>query len=376
LLWITPAPRLYNLIEIEPALCRAKVHTRGRARRGGVFSGHAIWPGGERNTFRAWYEVDLGDHGWSSSRASGHVLAPGSAGAKREEGGDDRRRERAVQVEAAVAGLLLRRPKVAAALARKLKITAAEDTLARAVAKALVHERPAREVALAANHVDAELARTGADRADRAAIRDLLFQILPLVADWRVLVDQWLCGAAREGAIELPLASATIAEIVVAGIDERICKFAECNGREMPVGAAAIRAPAAARAPLFDVDGAILVEAVVKHVAEATRIEQLSSYDKTKGEVEGHLRYHAAEAPDEDRLPYYLLFEEDALGQGEAAQSRWVLARSRIPAELPSLRLVRLEGGAPAEERILAEHIRAILNTWGIPRLCRGTPRV
>lgn len=67
-------PALYNLLELDPSLRRATVHTRGRSKRGGAFSGYPIWPGADRHSKRTFYELDLGDHGWPNEGASG---APG-----------------------------------------------------------------------------------------------------------------------------------------------------------------------------------------------------------------------------------------------------------------------------------------------------------
>lgn len=271
-------------------------------------------------------------------------------------------------LKADVAAILQRSPQVAARLAAELD--APEGASPSALAAFLLDRPTANDLAAALNQIDADLegacdsdaqaTYNGAERArDFQAIRELLFLLLPFVIDWRDLLEAYLQTSAPGGvapAVELRYASATVAELVVAGIDQRAARFQTSSG--MPLGAAAIHIPAAARAPFFDVDGQLLVTAIVKHIAARKGIEA-SSDDALCQEVEGHLRYVAHKAPRRDRLPYYLLFEEAALGP-----SAWTLARSRVGAVLPCLRLVRLDDRAAsrADERVLAESIKALLD--------------
>lgn len=64
--------------------------------------------------------------------------------------------------------------------------------------------------------------------------------------------------------------------------------------------------------------------------------------------MRGRLRRDAEDVPAVDRLPYYMVFESGVFGA--ATESTWTLVRDRIGSALPSLRLVRLTGGADDPE--------------------------
>lgn len=259
------------------------------------------------------------------------------------------------------ASLLEKRPHVVAALLRGLQITARPGVGAQAVASEFVHSRLAIDVAKVLNHVDAELAKSAADVEDRLVVRSLLWQILPFAIDWRQLVAQCLSTlSGGRNCVELPLLSATVAEVVVAGIDDRCCKFAPPAVGAMPVGAALVRLPAAAQTALFDRDGSRLAQLIVQQLSAEAHVEAYARYDDMRDAVEGTLRYHAREAPDDEILPYYLLFVDADLGGKESEHDLWALARSVIGEELPSLKLVRLTGGLLKEETVIAKHLEAI----------------
>ena len=129
----------------------------------------------------------------------------------------------------------------------------------------------------------------------------------------------------------------------------------------MPVGAALVRMPAAAQSALFDIDGSRLAKLVVQQLAAEVHIEaSYTRYPDMRDAVESTLCYHAHEAPEDEILPYYLLFVDADLGGKEGEHDLWVLARTALGRELPSLRLVRLTGGSLAEETLLARHVEAI----------------
>ncbi len=275
---------------------------------------------------------------------------------------DERLARSVMRVLDGVACLLEKRPLVLAALTRRLPGITAQDAGARTVAGELVRSRRATDVAKILNHVDAELAKNDADIEDRRVVRSLLWQILPFAIDWRQLVVMGLStlvGAQRF--LELPLRSETVAEIVLAGIDDRFCRFATPTAGAMPVGAALVRMPAAAQSPLFDLDGSRLAQLVVQQLAAEVHIESsYARYADMRDAVEGMLRYHAQEAPEDEILPYYLLFVDADLGSKEGERDLWALARTALGRELPSLRLVRLTGGSLMEETLLAKHVEAI----------------
>lgn len=276
---------------------------------------------------------------------------------------DERYDARVARIIDGVAATLEKRLRIAAALAQKLQVSAAPGEVARVVATEIVSVRKAGETARALNDIDSKLAKDTADLEDRLAVRTILWQLLPFVVDWRQLVVTGrVTLAGGPNAIDLPLRTGTVAEIVLAGINEQCCKFAPLAAAGMPVGAALVRLPAAAQTALFDVDGTRLAQLIVQQLAAEVGIEaQYTRYPDMRDAVEGTLRYHAREAPDDEILPYYLLFVDADLGEKEGAHDLWALARTVIGRELPSLRLVRLTGGALQDEMVLAKHIEAIM---------------
>lgn len=272
-----------------------------------------------------------------------------------------------------VADLLKKAPRVVRSLAQRLNIQDSRGDVTRTLATELVNARKAMDVAKALNHLDAELKKQDAERNDREVVRSLLWQILPFAIDFRrlILVGREILGGGLS-ALDLPLRSETVAEVVLAGIDDRCCRFAPI-GSGMPIGAARVPLPAAVHAPLF-IDEERLSKLVVQQLAADMGLTSAYSRDADlRAVVEGTLRYHAKEAPDDEILPYYLLFTEAPFNSGEPARAHeidgerdlWALARSALGRDLPSLRLVRLTGGALDEETLLARHIEHI---------CRRTP--
>lgn len=296
-------------------------------------------------------------------RARTEVDPPELGGAAVRRLEDERYDARVARIIDGVAATLEKRSRIAAALAQKLQLSAVPGEVARIVATEMVRVRKAGETARALNDVDSKLANDAADLEDRRAVRTILWQILPFVIDWRQLVVTGrVTLASGTNAIDLPLRTGTVAEIVLAGINEQCCKFAPLANAGMPVGAALVRLPAAAQTALFDVDGTRLAQLIVQQLAAEVSIEaQYTRYPDMRDAVEGTLRYHAREAPEDEILPYYLLFVDADLGEKEGAHDLWALARTVIGRELPSLRLVRLTGGALQDEMVLAKHIEAIM---------------
>lgn len=247
-------------------------------------------------------------------------------------------------------------------LASRLELTYPPGEGARTVASTLVQGRKAMDIAKMLNHLDAELLKGNASKEMRGALRTVLWQMLPLAIDWQALVRSGVATfTARRNAIELPLRSETIAEIVLAGIDDRCCRFDPPAEGHMPVGATVVRIPAMAQSALLDRDGSRLAQLIVKQLAAEMDLESHGArYPELREEVDAVLQYHAVEAPDDERLPYYLLFLEADLQGKEIEHDLWTLARSKLSEELPHLRLVRLTGGQAGQEIILAKHIDAI----------------
>lgn len=307
--------------------------------------------------------------GWNGERLSSTPVAtflhhPGFREALGLRPEDERLAGSVARVVDGVAGSLERRSQIAAALAQKLKVKSVPGAIAQDVAFEIVSSRSAKDVAMALNHVDAALAKNNADAEDRRAVRSLLWQILPFAVDWRQLVVLGRSTfAGGQGFIELPLRSETVAEIVLAGIDDRCCRFAPPSAGGMPVGAALVRLPAAAQTALFDIDGTRLAELVVRQLAAEAHVETTyARYPDLRAAVEGTLQYYAREAPEDELLPYYLLFVDADLAGNADDPDLWALARTALGSELPSLRLVRLTGGSIelTHETVLAKHIDAI----------------
>ncbi|MCK6685635.1 MAG: serine protease [Thermoanaerobaculia bacterium] len=267
----------------------------------------------------------------------------------------DRMEVRLVRLTSELAQSFSHRALVTAAIARHI----GEDCCdLPAFAERLIRGRRAADLARALNCVDSDFFRENHEIEDRRMVRTLLWRFLPLAIDWRQLVvDGRLRIASGSNQIELPLSSETIAEIVLAGIDDRLCCFRLADAGDLPVGAALIRLPAAAHAPVFDLDGTRLARLVVEQIAAAKGINA-HPYDKKLDRVRAALQYAASSAPDAERLPYYLLFEREG---DAAAEGLWSLARASLTSELPSLRLVRITGGnSRADEYGLGEIIKAI----------------
>ncbi|HMY15847.1 MAG TPA: serine protease [Polyangium sp.] len=261
-----------------------------------------------------------------------------------------------------VTAMLADAPDLVVALGKRLKLSLAPGQGAHDVARTLVRQRKAVEIAGVFNQVDADLAKTRPAGQDRIIACKILWRILPLATDWQSLVTAALRdfpdrSTATTNFVELPLRTETIAEIVMAGIDDRSCQYALPGPGKMPLGAAVVRIPAAARAALIDVDGSRLAECVVQDLATKFMVDHYKNYSDLREAVEGLLQYHAQFAPEDELLPYYLLFvQEDGTDD-----HLYALARSKLSAELPSLRLVRLTGTNVLHETILAKHIDAIL---------------
>lgn len=228
----------------------------------------------------------------------------------------------------------------------------------------LVRSRGAKDVSVALNRVDALLISRGAADTDRYALLALLWEVLPLAIDLRRLVFSAAEPSSRD--IELPLTSRTMAEIVIAGIDNRRCCFAPPKGKELPVGVALVQVPAAAYAPLLDVGGAVFAESVVRTLAAQIKRSEFTTFADQRAAVESRLKYEVFDAPAEERLPYYFLFDENAVsgclqpGPSARTPSLWNVVRTSLNNALPTLRLVRPTGGVLEEELRVAECIGAI----------------
>lgn len=247
-------------------------------------------------------------------------------------------------------------------LARKLDVAYAPGQGAPVLASTLLRERQAALVVQQLNYLDADLVQENAPSSLRAALRTLLWQVLPLASDWRQLVRMGLASFSRSrNAVDLPLRSETIAEIILAGIDDRYCNFAPVTSQELPIGATVVRIPTLAKSALLDRDGSRLAQLIVKELATVVNMKTHEvPYEDLRTDVDALLEYHTLEAPPHERLPYYLLFVADELRGTNPEQDLWTISREAVGSALPCLRLVRLTGSANKEHTKLAKHIDAI----------------
>lgn len=265
-----------------------------------------------------------------------------------------------------------KRPKalrdLAEVLASKLSISLQSENLPRSVARALL-DLKARDVAMTLADLDGTLT----DGDARGVVRALLEKILPLAVDGREFVvltrDRFDGGA---NAVELPLRLETLAEIILAGADNRGCRFVA--GGAYPQGAGRVALPPEMFAPFFHDDAHKLVDAVVEHLcreddkgdhewAELGKRFPGSKRRNLRAAVETRLR-NLARKENPDRLSHYLLVMDAELDDVEGADidRLWVVTCEAFGKNLPSLRLVRLRGGDDEfdKESEIAEQILAV----------------
>lgn len=271
--------------------------------------------------------------------------------------------ERVPKLVDQVARLLSKSDHTITFLANHFSITCAPGEGAQAVASKLVLGQNAMDMAMALNYADSELAEKNAPQEARNALRSVLWFVLPMAIDWKEVVLQGIATfSAKKNALDLPLHKETLAEIVIAGIDNRCCRFAPIANDQMPVGASIVKIPAMAQSALFDRDGSRFTELVVKNLAALIGNVADGAYRNMQEEVEAALHSRAFLAAPRDRLPYYLLFLETDLRGAEYQQELWTLAREKLGQALPTLRLVRLTGGNVTQNRLLVDQIKAIFD--------------
>ncbi len=269
------------------------------------------------------------------------------------------------RVEAEVRVLLGSAPRVVEAL-RQIDF----GTDAASIARALVRERTAGDVVAAVDHAldTIEADPEGLD-SDRRAARALFELCVRYSVNWLNLVERGraaLTGQSRGGAgcnaIELEIWKAPIAEIVLAGVDDRVPAFG-LSEKEPLFGLTHVKLPPVIKAP-FVMTQQRFVEVMVEHLA-GTVFKDNADLDAAKSrpgsaeaiaEVEGVLRSRGYRRFGRDARPYYVTFDSDH-------DAVWRIARDAqaLPTGLPSLRLVRLTGVADATEQELIETIKRIL---------------
>lgn len=288
--------------------------------------------------------------------AKGIALPPASDATLRR---DDRRAAFLERVRSAIERALAPCTHAVASLIEQLEIAPSIADASKAVADELVFRRSAVEVARVLNWADAELAKDATRQDERRVLRRLIAQLLPVSIDWtQMVVAAKSALSTAKNRLDLPLSTTTIAAVVLAGIDERECRFrAPSADGELPLGLGMITVPAIMHAPVLNLDGTTLAQAVVqKLAAELTLKAGSSSYAELRDLVDTKLEYFARDAPPDERLPYCLLFTE-----GDEAAQVWGVATSTLASELPALRLVRLTGGDRKAEQRIAHQLQEAL---------------
>jgi hypothetical protein len=198
-----------------------------------------------------------------------------------------------------------------------------------------------------------DLAQLAVDlRGEGDSARRLLWHILPLAIDWRAVLSD--ARAAPPGsALELPLCTETVAEVVLAGVHGRPCRFLP-GDEALPRGATLVSLPAAAYIPVFDPRCEGLADAILHNLyAERMRPAPRGS-DR---DVWGPIRQRFPDAPRfkkaaKSRIQgspasqstfYMLVIDADLPPQRTADVDHWwASAKGVLARALPGLQLVRL----------------------------------
>lgn len=286
------------------------------------------------------------------------------------QGAPSARNARVAAVVARLEASLSADPDVAREVGEQLVNAGHPRAAASTLASTLVERLPASTVTEVLNKAHHAFIKKRRDPVRGEAVWRMLLQVLPVVADWGDLVER----AAEEiasgrRAIELPLRSTTIAEIVIAGAERRDCRFGEHAIGGVPTGLALVHVPAAAdlyvdpdgsrRAKLVAADlAAQMPRLVAKRLVKPLRVTTLTDrHDEVLGAVEGELA-SARKAPDDEQMQYYVVFFNEDLGECAAdCDHVWALSVRDLGEKLPSLRLVRLSAGED-KYRELAATIR------------------
>lgn len=156
--------------------------------------------------------------------------------------------------------------------------------------------------------------------------------------------------------VELPLRTETMAEIVLAGVDERACSLVDA--KPYPHGTARIPMPSVVFAPLFNMEQHA-VNALVKDLVDE-KIPGIRSFRDYRGlptqtddEIEearvlvNELLEDFARKDNPERMPHYLLFVDQSFRKDSSVDldRLWRDLSHACARKLPHLRLFRLQGG-------------------------------
>ncbi len=219
-------------------------------------------------------------------------------------------------------------------------------------------ERSSLEEVLRATHNAHRSFVTEGSAAPARTVEQLLENIIPALYD-RQLVDR-LAGDPGGVMLRIPVATSTLAEIVMSAVDARPYRF-----RPLP-DSTSFPDPVARVANIpekgIDYDGLRAFQEFVDHLARQfvaeedrhdarRRLEELQRYERLAQLVDGELTWQAT---DGGGLRFYFLFDSDF-----AEEHRPFLERLRR--SLPALRLLELIGDDVPGERHLCRPLRDLL---------------
>lgn len=245
-----------------------------------------------------------------------------------------------------------------------------------AIAEEIVRRRQAVEVLAAIEAVLRALATdVDAVAEDRQAIETIFQSGVRYAVDWveavhRAREELARPRTGRRNTIELPVWKAPIAELVLAGVDDRAPAF-ELTGDTPLVAFTHVEEAAMLRAPIM-IEQRRFEAIMVKHLAEGVfkSNRDLVHARRDPGsaaalaEMEGVLRKLGYPRFGEPPRPYYVTFG------GEDGDLWQVVCEAPSAATaLPSLRLVRLGGAVNPDESEMVETLK------NIQRLLQGGPR-
>jgi hypothetical protein len=183
------------------------------------------------------------------------------------------------------------------------------------------------------------------------ALLALLWRVLAYAVDLRRLVVA-ARAAIAQGApwFELPLRTETLAEMVLAGAAGRPCDFG--RGNFPPEGFAYVKLPSPKDGAFFKSNKRTIAEAILLNVGREKSgvwreaLDRFPRFSDYSGVAESLFRKSLD--PKSPTLPYYFLFIDEDLPEMEHADASlaWTVVRSALTEHVPSLRLVRLRGGA------------------------------
>jgi len=265
--------------------------------------------------------------------------------------------ESLAKAEAQVLALLQQHPHLVASLERQ---GLGADPAS--IAKALLHDKQAHDVARALNGAFATLAKDAPPSAeDQKLLQSLFNECLRFSIDWRAVLSLGRQVLSRgDNAFELPIRKESVAELLMAGINDGIPTF-DLSKPEAAVGLTRVAFPPISRGPVA-LTQERLVEAMVKHIAGTVFVDNPDlnhartqpASPEARADVEGTLRAMGYEGASDHGRPYYMVFDTDE-------PDLWQLTCAAKRDGLPSLQLVRCTGGADANESALVAHIKTFL---------------